>query len=394
MIKKHAPQTATHDVGHALQALQLNEQDLQSVKTLPPGSGVFSVKEEVFGKVSVPESYLNSYFTTGKTIKRHKKQLELFEQVFFDGKAIDKPNALKQFDIILAGENSSNRLLDLDLWQSRVMKGLFKLAQEQGINEAEPVVYIKNIYELFNRVLERVEKGKRGYKDFSGTQTKELLNALVDLCKTSQKLIIKQRYTDGKDKKGKDIFKYKLYMTYEPILKMICYREGISESEMQTITESDMIKGGKFSIKILPLLIKDWHRYFKLLPVDVGSEINQYCPDLKGKKIPQAVYEFIDWLHRHNNIEVRRERLTIINELGLEREYRKNKKRTTDKLLSCYEIAMQTKYLTKYQINQPGKLGFVDVFTLNPDKYYHFEGNKALGVDDEMTDLDVEEVKA
>ena len=316
------------------------------------------VPPDMATKAKVSSHFLNAYFTTDDTIKNYEGQLELFD--FNTTQDIAKTKA--NLSTIIANGFKS---ITLSYPENRVMKGLFSLLEKQNASEDRPFIVLKNIAELYDEVLEKKVMKRGKYKDFSGAEVNEAKDALDKLSKETQQIIIKGQ--DGKDKKGKPL--YFFYMAQKPLISIEYLKRQIPESDVNKVTEAELKETGQIKITILPIFLKDYQKYFKLLPKDISREIREKCPDVK--KVSEPLVNFIDLLHRQESQEVRRERATLVKELRLEKEYRQKKGRTTETLLKCYDIAKRTGYLADYQIDQKGKYGLVDAFTLNPDKFYH-----------------------
>lgn len=316
------------------------------------------VPPEMATKAKVSSHFLNAYFTTDDTIKNYEGQLELFD--FNTTQDIAKTKA--NLSTIIA---RGYKQIDLTYPESRVMKGLFSLLEKQNASETRPFVVLKNISELYDEILEKKVTKRGKYKDFSGAEVNEAKDALDKLSKETQQIIFKGQ--DGKDKKGKPL--YFFYMAEKPLISIEYLKRQIPQSEVDKMTETELKETGQIKITILPIFLKDYQKYFKLLPKDISREIREKCPDVK--KVSEPLVNFIDLLHRQESQEVRRERTTLVKELRLDKEYRQKKGRTTGTLLKCYNIAKRTGYLADYQTDQKGKYGLVDIFYLNPDKFYH-----------------------
>jgi hypothetical protein len=325
-------------------------------------------------------NYLNAYFTTDETLKNYQGQLE------FDLSSGQDIAVIKEQLQLILSEGFQG--IDLSYFQNRTMKGVFSLLEKQGASEDKPFIFLKNISQLYEEVLERKvkkHKGDRVYLDFSGQEVTQVDEALDALSLNSQQVLIKTR--DGVDKKGNAL--YAFYMSKKPLISVEYLKRKVSEEEAKTLTEEDLKKTGEVRIFVLPILMRDYNKYFKIMPIDISKEVREACPEIK--KISEPIINFIDYLHRQDNLEVRRERITIIKALRLEKDYKKNKGRTVKTLFKCYDIAKRTGYLEDYKTDQKGKLGKVDVLYLNPGKYYHF--NRKLialeeareGITDETT---------
>lgn len=329
------------------------------------------VTPEIETKAKVSSHFLNSYFTTEDTLKNYQGQLEL--NLFnAEGDITDITKSKKVLGEVIA--NKGFKGMELSYQENRVMKGIFSLIQKQDASETRPFIVLDNISQLYEQILEKkvAKKLKDGYtfKDFSGAEITQVNEALDKLSKTPQQIIVKGR--DGVDKKGKPT--YFFYMKEEALISKEYLKRNIPEGEVDNITEATLKQTAQIKISVLPIFLRDYHKYYKLLPKDISKEVREACPEVK--KVSEPIVNFIDFLHRQENAEVRRERPTLIKELKLDKVYKKNKKIAINTLLKCYDIAKRTGYLSDYKIDQKGKYALVDVFYLNVFKYEHLKPKK------------------
>jgi len=328
------------------------------------------ITPEIETKAKVSSHFLNSYFTTEDTLKNYQGQLELNFNTTQDITKTKENLAV----IISKGFKG----IDLSYSENRVMKGIFSLVQKQDASENRPFVVLDNISQLYEQILDKkvTKKLKDGYafKDFSWAEITKVNEALDKLSKTPQQIIVKGR--DGVDKKGKPT--YFFYMKNEALISLEYLKRNIPEGEVNSITETKLKETGQIKISVLSIFLRDYHKYYKLLPKDISKEVREACPEIK--KISEPIVNFIDFLHRQDNTEVRRSRETLAKELKLDKWVKEGRKALVKKtLLYCYEIAKRTGYLLDYQIDQKGKYELVDVFYLNPFKYEHLKPKKIAG---------------
>ena len=161
-------------------------------------------------------------------------------------------------------------------------------------------------------------------------------------------------------------------MKESPLISVEYLKRQIPPEEAKGMTEAQLKETGQIKISILPMFLRDYHKYYKLLPKDISKEVREKCPDIK--KVSEPLVNFIDFLHRQDTREVRRNRLTLTKELKLGEPLRKRGKKYINGILfKCYDIAKRTGYLTGYKIDQKGKTELVDVFYLNVFKYEHLK---------------------
>jgi len=321
-------------------------------------------------QVKYPAHYLNARFATEETAKNF--QSDLFNPSF-SGDDRQK----RDIDRALTSINTKGFTgIDLNLRQKQVMQGLFTIGQKQNISNTRPFVLIDNISELYESVLEKKVKkkkaGKYSFHDFSGKETKEIHVALDELTKKPQQVIMK--WTDG-EKNGKKT--YSIYTTEQPLITVEYLKTDIPESELSTVTEDRIKKTGRIKITFLPALLLDYHKYFKLLPSDLPKQIRELC---NIKRIREPYLDFIEWLHRQENIEIRMTRETIAHAIKLTKWIKAGRKTMVNEtILTCYQIAKKLGYLKDYQLAQKGKFEMVDVFTLNAYKFDHLRPKKLTG---------------
>ena len=344
-------------------ALIIRELTGKEAKTAP-------VSKEAELKAKVSSHFLNSYFTTDDTLKNFQGQLQFNFKA--EGDITDIAKAKNTLAVIAS---KGFKGLDLSYQENRVIKGLFNLLQKQKASEQRPFIVLDNVYQLYNEILERKVTKKGEYKDFSGRETMLVSEAIETLKKDMQQIIIKGRH--GTDKKTKKPL-YFFYMSERPLIIVDYLYDHISEEQAKGMTEEQLKKKAKIKISILPIFLRDYHKYYKLLPKDISKEVREKCPDIK--KVSEPLVNFIDLLHRQdrdglvNGNELRRTRNTLIKELKLEEQYRKQGKTyVKNVLLKCYNIAKRTGYLEGYETDQKGKTELVDIFYLNIHRYDHLK---------------------
>jgi hypothetical protein len=319
-------------------------------------------------KVKLPSHYLNPLFATDDTLKKIEGQLD-FDFVRVEGMTKDISEAKGILGTTI--QNKDFKGIELSYRENQVMKGIFTLIQQQNASESRPFVVVENISQLYEQILERkvTKKRKDGYtfKDFNGSEIEEVKKALDKLSETKHHIIIKGR--DGFNEKTKKPT-YFFYMKKDSLLSIEYLKRNISEAELNNITEGELKATGQIKIAVLPVFLRDYHKYFKLLPKDISKEVREACPEIK--KVSEPIVNFIDFLHRQDHAEVRRNRVTLIKELKLEKLYKKNKKIALATLFKCYDVAKRTGYLADYKIDQPSATyEYVDVLILNTSQYSH-----------------------
>jgi len=296
------------------------------------------VTPEIETKAKVSSHFLNSYFTTENTLKNYQGQKD-FDFFRAEGDITDITKSKKVLGEVIATKGFKG--IDLGYQESRVMKGIFSLAQKQDASENRPFIVLDNISQLYEQILEKkVEKKRKdGYtfKDFSGAEITKVNDALDRLSKTPQQIIVKGQ--DENDKKGKPT--YFFYMKEKALISLEYLKRNIPASEVNRMTEAELKKTAQIKIIIEPIFLRDYHKYYKELPKDISREVRKACPEIK--KVSEPLVNFIDLLHRQDKLingdELHRTRETLIKELKLEKLYRKNKKIAVETLKKCYDIA-------------------------------------------------------
>ncbi|MBA7525046.1 hypothetical protein ES705_17193 [subsurface metagenome] len=323
-------------------------------------------------KIKVPSHFINSYFTTEDTLKTYQKQLT------FDFKMERDMDTTEVKEGLAIMVSKGFRGINLSYSEKRVIKGIFSLAQKQKVSENHPFIVLSNISKLLNEILEKKARKTSpdgyGFKDFFGAEVEQIKKALDNLSKTQQQIIIKGY--DGIDKKtGKPM--YFFYMREIPLISIEYLKRRIPEDEVEKLTEGELKETGYIKISILPIILRDWNKYFKLIPKDISKEVREKCPEVK--RISVTLVDFIDLLHRQNNQEVRRTRSTLTKELKLEKQLKKRGKAYIKRiLLKCYDLAKRTEYLGDYKVDQRGTSGLVDVFYLNISRFEHLKPKKTV----------------
>jgi hypothetical protein len=336
-------------------------------------AGTSPVSKEAELKAKVSSHFLNSYFTTNDTLKNYNGQIQ------FNFKAEgDITDITKAKDTLAVIASKGFKGLDLSYQENRVIKGLFNLLQKQNASEQRPFIVLDSVSQLYNEILEKKvkkKKGKYSFTDFSGAEIGKVNEAVETLKKNMQQIIIKGQH--GIDKKTKKPL-YFFYMKEAPLISIEYLKRDITPEQAKGMTEKQLKETGQIKISILPIFLRDYHKYYKLLPKDISREIREKCPDVK--RVSEPLVNFIDLLHRQdktaliNGNELRRTRETLIKELKQEEQRKKRGKQyIKDILFSCYDIAKRTGYLDNYLTDERGKTELVDVFYLNIHKYEHLK---------------------
>jgi len=310
--------------------------------------------------------FLSSLFATEDTLIKYHGQMEL---------RLGKTHAVsiikKDLSTVIT---QGYKPLSFTAWQTRAIKALFSLCDEQNADYSNPTIVLNNISQFCEEALERkvTKKHKDGhtFKDFSGGEVNRLKQALQELSNPEElpRVICRGRVSGANRAKGNGFF----YMEETPIIKSIKYlQKDLTEEQMENMTGEELKKSGQISITILPEFLRDWKGYWKFLPKDISKEIREACPDVK--KVTKYLRNFIDYLHIQENPILRRTRKELFRAAKFnEADIKKRGKSYYSKVVfKYYDIATRSGYLTGYELDQKGTADLVDVLHLNENKYYH-----------------------
>ena len=147
------------------------------------------------------------------------------------------------------------------------------------------------------------------------------------------------------------------------------------------IVTDDKTKAFKYyEIEPTATLLDQVGKYFLLIPYSWREEIKAI---MGGKEISSYTFKFIVWLRlqyeekrrKHfKTFEIRRSWEDIAQILRMpETLYKRNKKTANKYLLTAYETAVKTGYLTDYK-REP----HIDILILNEEKYYNPQESKEI----------------
>jgi len=293
----------------------------------------------------------------------HKKDLERWQSDLFSGaysvvNKDDKDALSSRMGELIVKDFEG---LKLTYWEKKVVIALYCQIEKQGVSIDNPVLYLENRSDLYGEVLEKGGNGR-----YHGSERKQFDEAMESLQTHKKEVVFYKTITeDGKKKRQ--------YCLMEGVL--IPEAGYIIETGGKSLSNDEIRNKGKFAIKLHTVLLDGIIDNFRLIPKNIAGEIKK----TGVKRVREEMEDFIYWLHSHTHDtrEIRRRKDVLIQELKLEREYRKNKSRTINKLHETYKIAKETGYLKDYKINQKGKTGdILDIFYLNADKIYHTKEKK------------------
>lgn len=312
---------------------------------------------ELDTKAKVSRYFLNALTINVETLKRY--EADLFSDSFELIDSQTKKDLKNRFNLIVKDFKG----LSLSYWQKKVVTACFCLIDKKGATDSRPIIEIESKADLYAEVLEG-----RGSGQFLGSEREKFDQALEELQTMKQQVIFHKNIKDSKGKKKREYI-----MIEAPLVAGIVY--NLTSEGEKTVED---IKGkAKISIQFNPVIFHGLIDNWRLIPKNTAREIKSICKDVE--RVTSLMEDFILFLHGHapHTLEIRRSRPVLVQELKIEREYKKNKKRTTDNLLQAYDIAKRTGYLTDYRLNEKRTGLIVDVFSLNPEKYEHLR-NKAL----------------
>jgi len=321
-------------------------------------------------KAKFPRYFLNAMTANIETVKRYEG--DLFSDEFELVDTQDRKVLKDRFNLIIKDFHG----LSLTYWQKKVVTACFCLIDKQGATAERPTIDIENKSDLYKEVLEKDKKGR-----FGGQERRLFDEALEELQTQKQQVIFKKGV---KNQKGKPQWQYIMVEATLITNRVYNFTADIDENSPTDIKDkaSQTIH---FNPVIFHGLIDEW----RLVPKNVSREIKQACPDVK--RVTSLQEDFILFLHgfpsKYNPI--RRSRPVLAQELKIDKDYKKNKKRTTEALLQAYEIAKQTGYLTDYLLDEKGKFLIVDVFFLNTDRFEHMKEKPIAAKEEKLIPAEV-----
>lgn len=354
-----------------VKTVSLRDLPERDIKTL-------AVADRLGTKAKVSRFFLNALTMNVEQVKRY--EADLFSDDFEIIGTQDKARLKNQFNLVIKDFKG----LNLSYWQKKVVTACYCLIEKRGATATSPAIAIENMADLYAEVLERDEKGK-----FAGSERASFNDALEELQTTKQQIVFYKTVKDAKGKKKREYI-----IVQAPLIAGVVSH---LTSEGNTTVDDEAIKNrASKTISFNPVIFQGLVDAWRLIPKNLSREIKNAVPDIE--RATPLMEDFILFLHGHAKhvTEVRRSRPVLAQELKIEAEYRKNKKRTTENLLRAYEIAKRTGYLTGYEIDQKGKNMIVDVFHLNPDRFEHLKKGlleaEGLPIDGETSEEETNDV--
>jgi len=150
---------------------------------------------------------------------------------------------------------------------------------------------------------------------------------------------------------------------------------------VKTVTDDQTKNFKYYEVEPTATFLDQIKNYFLLIPVSWREEVKAI---MGGKEISSYTMKFLVWLRlqyeerrrkHYKNFEIRKSWEEIAQILKMpETLYKRNKKTARDKyLLTAYETAVKTGYLTSYR-REP----HIDILVLNESKYFTPQGSKEL----------------
>lgn len=307
-------------------------------------------------KAKVSANILNSCYTTPGKLKKYQADL------FSDRYELAKGQMRDDINEKISKYIEDFKGLKLTYWQKKVIIAFYCLIEKQDASRQRPFIKIHSKTDLYREVLGKNKNGK-GYN----WGERKLLDKALEELQTKKQQIVFTKTKRVKDKKIRE------YIIVESVLitERIYYRKSINNE--RGLKEGDIKEKGRQVIKFNPIIFDGLIDRWRLIPKNLTREIKMACPEVK--RVTPLIEDFIYWLHSHSYklTEIKRNRLILINELGLEKAYRHNKERTLKKIFKTYQIAKKVGYLKDYLINQKGKRKSIDIFILNPIMYEHIQ---------------------
>lgn len=328
-----------------------------------------AVTTETGTRAKISRHFLKAQTVNIETIKNLQSDLFSGEYELVTGQS--KEALRDKFNLIV----KDFRGLNLDFWEKKVVIACYCAIEKQNANKGTPYITIGSKADLYKEVLEKDKRGK-----FSGKERELFDNAIERLKQKQHQLVFYKTVKDGKKVKREYV------LVEAPFITGIVTNYTAEQDTEQSI--KNIKDKGRYFITFHAVIFEGLVDSFRLIPKNVSREIKAICTDVK--KTTELMEDFILWLHTHDprKTEIRRTKEVIVKELKQEALFKKNKKRCLENLRSCYEIAKRTGYLTGYDIDQRGKECIVDVFYLNPDKFYHIKDKQQDAVEDKREAVD------
>lgn len=324
---------------------------------------------ELADKVKLPVQLLSAMNVTTATLRNYHRKIG--KNKYYGGDD-DRSAACKKLETFIDGTKDFTGF-DLTTMERKVLKGIFKLLDVRPDSKERAGITLKSIRELYPVILDKrifKSRGRQQYADYCGHECQAVDRALESLAKKKHEyfaLIEEQRQNK--------MPVYRMLFTENTIIEIIYSKDNLNKNEVDGMTPKKIKATGNMLIRLTrPEFLANISKYFRLTPVDYLKEVRLINPDII--KMPVMLDAFLDWLHLAPELTIRRNRMLLFEAFHHYASYLKNRKRNNNSLINCYELAKKMGYLASYQLDQPGKDGPVDVFNLNPKKYYHHNQRK------------------
>jgi len=215
-----------------------------------------------------------------------------------------------------------------------------------------------------------MKDGKKIYLEGpKGKQRKRIHETFLEMARKTYLFMFSQEYKNKKNE-----IRYRLGLTYEPIMKVSAIYEDIKQLEFEGITrdpeqkkEPPKKRFSHYKMKLNPHAIGEVDKYFRYIPSGLSREILEYRKQ-KGGKASGYEFDFIEYLYTESRERVEINYLKLAEKLRI--KHLKYKKETRRILARCYETARDLNFLIKVEIDQPGLRARKDVFYLNQRRFY------------------------
>jgi len=213
--------------------------------------------------------------------------------------------------------------------------------------------------------------------EYNANESEESLKALRSLSENRYLLSYTKKYFDEKR-----VEKYDVIRTVRSLINIIEGFKDLTESEKNTVISDKNSTGtntklSHIVVELSPIFIDQIENHYVLKPANVYEEIK-----IKAPHSSKFVHRFIDYLlaqvskrqskYKGNNInwEIKTNYKTLAHTLKMDSWIKtRNWKQVRGSLNKSYEIAKELGYLEGYKTIE-GKMGEIELLTLNPDKFY------------------------
>jgi|GEM_PF-4987335 len=324
------------------------------------------LKQQPAPKTKFPQVYLDAYFATEKTVEKHLKESK-------------RSNDLIKSDEWVSVLTGGFYGVKLNVTEWRIIQALLNYLTDHPDIAINGNIELSGFSELCLAAGLKKKKTRRGKMEFDGREVQHLIENFWRLAAKLQQILYKKFIPPSGGSKPK----YDVFITQAALYQVGYLYQDVEGDKLRYVAATsgktlDSITPQKIIIKLHPILVVEYHRYFRMIPRDPYHEIRGVIPD--NQRVQSHQLNFLYWLHRHRLRQevVPTNKRSLGEQIGLGYLIRARRWKELERVISSdYRLAKRLGYLLDYKQNVPTQRGGVkDVLTLNTEMITHAKPGK------------------